>query len=110
MRRLAPFSAKWFRRQVRAIGFDHETIERQLCRDVAHGAAVLKRHDSGERYEMTEREHFVCLFACAAETVKDAAQLAAIRAHNVERVLPCVALMNHHVQPQLNREVELLLE
>src|SRR4051794_17732243 len=106
MRRLAPFSAKWFRREVRAIGFDHETIERQLCRDVAHGAAILKRHYSGERYEMAKREDLVCLFACAAETVKDAAQLPAIRAHDVERVLPCVALMNHHVQLQLNREVD----
>src|SRR5947209_19094856 len=45
----ATFSAKRHRRQVRAIGFDHETVERNLGGDLANLFSVFEGNDSGER-------------------------------------------------------------
>ena len=59
---------------------------------------------------MIESQHFVRLFQCSAKAMKDAAQLVRIWLHHLERVVPGVALMNHHIEPQLHRQIELLLK
>ena len=52
----------------------------------------------------------VRLFERAAETMKNATQFARVWTHDFQRVFPCVALMDHHVEPQFHRQVELLLK
>src|SRR6266581_5967369 len=102
VRRLAAFSAKWNRRQIRTIRFDHEFIDRHLSSDFAHLFSVFERDDSGEGNEMTEIENFVRLIERAAKTMKDAADLPAIVSQNLERIVPGVALMNYDIELQLD--------
>ena len=59
---------------------------------------------------MVEVENFVRLSQRAAETMKNATNLAGVWRHDLERVLPCVALMDHHVESQFRRKIELLLK
>src|SRR5260221_6306495 len=92
--RLATFSTERDRREIRAISFDHETVERHIRRDVADLFSVFKSHDSGKRNEMAETENFVRLLERAAEAMKHAADLAPVFAQDCERVIPSVALMN----------------
>src|SRR5256885_13462373 len=108
--RFTTFSAIGNGCEVRAIRLDHETIHRYFGRDFTHLFTVFERDDSGERNEVAQIENFVGLFQCAAETMKHAADLTAVIAQNLERVVPSVALMNHHVQSQFNGEIEKLLE
>ena len=70
-----------------------------LCRDLAHGCTVFESHDAGERNEMIEIENFICLFERAAEAMKNAAQFSGVRLHDLERVVPRVALMDDHIEP-----------
>src|SRR5467141_2196914 len=98
MRRLTPFSAKRDRRQIRAIRFDHESINRHLRGDFAHLFAVLERDDSGKGNKMAEIENLVRLIKCAAETMKDAADLPAVIAQKFESIIPGVALMNDDIE------------
>src|SRR5437660_1065932 len=86
----APFPAVGNRREIRAICFNHEAIEGNLGCHVAHLFSVLECNDAGERNEMTKVEHFVGLLERAAETMKNAAKLAAVIAQNRERILPRV--------------------
>src|ERR1700730_4491118 len=67
--RFATFSTEWDRRQIRAIGFDHELIDWNLRVDFAHLFSVLEGYNSGERNQMPEAENFVCLFERSAKTV-----------------------------------------
>src|SRR5260370_9366310 len=110
MRRLGAFSAKRNGRKIWAIGFDHEFIERHLSCDVANLFAVFKGDDSGKRNEMPEIDDFVGLIEPAAKTMKDAADLPAIISHNLERIIPGVALMNHNIEAQRHGEIEQLLK
>src|SRR5206468_7263682 len=68
--RLAAFSTERDRREIRAISFDHETVERNVGRDVANLFSIFKSHDSGKRNEMAETENFVRLLERAAEAMK----------------------------------------
>ena len=104
------FPRKRNRREIWTIGFHHEISKRQFGRNFTHARAVLESDDSGKGNEMTERDHFLRLFARPAEAMEDAAKFSGIRPHDCERIVPCIALMNHDVQPEFNREIELLLE
>src|ERR1700758_5276204 len=97
MRRFAALSAKRRGRQIWAIGFDHKFPERDFCRDVSHGYAVFESNNSRKRNEVVEIENFIRLIERATEAMKNNAQLAGIQAQYFQRVLPCVALMNHDV-------------
>ena len=59
---------------------------------------------------MTEIENFVRLIERAAKTMKNTAQLTRVWLHDLQRLLPRIALMDHCVEPQLHGEVELLLK
>src|SRR2546423_146755 len=61
--RFATFSAKWDRRQIGAIGFDHELIEWNLRGHFADLFTVFERDDSGERNKVAEPQNFVRLLA-----------------------------------------------
>src|SRR5207248_2742204 len=106
----APLSTERHRREIWTVGFHHELPQRKLCRHFAHCGAVLECDDAGERNEMIETQHFIRLFERAAKAMKDAAQLVGIRFHDLERVVPSVALMNHYIEPEFHREIELLLK
>src|ERR1700730_3030312 len=108
--RLTSFSAKRDRREIRAVGLDHEAVHGYFCCDLSHLFPVLERNDPGEGNEMAETENVVSLFERSAEAVKDAAHLAAVIAKNFQRVVPRIALMNHCVHSQLRRKVEKLFE
>src|SRR5690348_11776372 len=81
MRRFAALSAIRRGREIWAIGFDHEFPEGDVSGDLSH-----------------------------AEAMKHTAQLASVNAQDLQRVFPCVALMNHDIESKLDREIELLLE
>src|SRR4029077_3538743 len=97
MCRFAALSAKRRGRQIWAIGFDHKFPERDFCRDLSHGYAVFESNNSRKRNEVVEIENFIRLIERPTEAMKNNAQLAGIRAKYFQRVLPCVALMNHDV-------------
>src|SRR4029077_3001946 len=108
--RFAAFSSKRDRSEVRAIGFDHKTVERNFGGDIADLFSVLKRNDSGEGNEVAEPQNFVRLFERSAEAMKHTADLTTVFAQNLKGVVPGIALMNHHVEFQFDREIEKLLE
>src|ERR1700736_4877997 len=108
--RFAAFSSKRDRSEVRAIGFDHKTVEWNFGGDIADLFSVLECHNTSERNEMAETQNFVCLFECSAETMKHATDLTTVFAQNLEGVVPGIALMNDHVEFQFDREIEKLLE
>src|SRR5436309_7517694 len=110
MRRFAALSTERNGRQIRAVGFHHEFPERDLCRDFSHGCTVFESDNPSERDEVVKIENFVRLIERAAKTMKNAAQFARVWLHDFECVLPGVALVDHCVEPQLHREVELLLK
>src|SRR5947199_5812296 len=98
MRRFAALSTERNGRQIRAIGFHHKFPERDLCRDFSHGCAVFESDNSSERNEVIKTEHFIRLLERAAEAMKNPAQFTDVRLHNLKRVVPCVALMNHCIE------------
>src|SRR6266480_3064741 len=110
MRRFATLPAIRRGRQIWAIGFDHEFPERDICGDLSHGYAVFESNDSCERNQVVEIENFICLIERAAEAMKNTAHLARVSAQDFERIFPRVALMNHNVEPELEGQIELLLE
>src|SRR5207244_7521255 len=110
VRRFASLSSKGRGRQKWAISFDHKFPERNFCRDPSHGYTVFESNDSCERNQVVEIENFTRLIERAAETMKNTADLASVNAQDLQRVFPCVALMNHDIEPKLDREIELLLE
>ena len=110
VRRLAAFSTEWHGREIRAIGFDHELPKRDLRGHLSHGQAVLESYDPGERDEVVEVDNGIRLLQRAAEAVKDAAHLSRVRFHDLQRVIPGVALMNDDIQPELRGEIELLFK
>src|SRR6266704_1242919 len=110
MPRFAALSAKRNRRQIWAIGFDHKFPERDFCRDLSYRYAVFESDNSRERNEVVEIENFIRLIERTAEAMKHTTQLARVRAQDFERVRPRVALMNHHVEPELDCQIQLLLE
>src|ERR1043166_1016955 len=59
--RLAPFSAIRHRREIRAISFNHETVERNFRSYVADLFSILECHDSGKRNEMAQRQNLMSL-------------------------------------------------
>src|SRR6266536_706410 len=59
---------------------------------------------------MIEVKNFVRLFERSAEAMKDAAQFSGVRLHNLERVIPRVALVNDYVKLKLDRQIELFLK
>ena len=59
---------------------------------------------------MTERDNLLRFFLRAAEAVEHAAHFAPIFAHDLEGVAPGIALMDDDVEPEFDREVELLLK
>ena len=59
---------------------------------------------------MAEIENFIRLLERAAKTMKHAANLPAIIAQNLKRIVPGIALMNHDVESQLDRKIEELLK
>src|SRR5438067_4592453 len=91
---LAAFSAERNGRQIRAICFHHKLPKGNLGRNISYGYAVLESHNPGEGNEMVEIDNFVRLFERTAKTMEYAAQLSRIRPHDLERVVPSVALMN----------------
>src|SRR4030095_16712641 len=97
IRRFGALSAKRDRRQIWTISFHHEFPERNLCGNFSHSRAVFESDNSSERNEMIEIENFICLIKCAAEAMKNAAHFSGVRPHDFKRVLPRVALMDHHV-------------
>src|SRR5438270_12963611 len=108
--RLASFTPKWHRREIRTIGFHHEFPERNLCRNRPDGSAIFESHDPGKRNEMIEIEYFICLLERAAKAMKHAPHLVSVRPHHLECVIPGVALMNYDIELELDREIELLLK
>src|SRR5262245_34625495 len=91
------FSAKRGGRQIWAIRLHHEFPERDLCRNFSHSHAVFESDNSSERDEVIEVEDFVCLIKRTAEAMKNAAQFSRVRPHDFKRVVPRVALMDHHI-------------
>ena len=81
-----------------------------MCRNFSHSCAVFESNNSSERNEVVEIENFICLIERAAEAMENAAQFAGVWLHDFKRVLPGVALMDYDIEPQLHREIELLLE
>ena len=59
---------------------------------------------------MTECDHFLGLLLRPAETMKNTAHPPSVFTHDLERLVPGIALMNDDVQLQLDREIELLLK
>jgi hypothetical protein len=110
VRGLAAFSAEGNRRQIWAIGFDHEFPKRDFSRDISHGCAVFESDNSGERNEVVEIENLIRLIERTAEAMKNAAQLAGVWLHDFQCVFPGIPLMNDDVKFQLYCEVELLLK
>ena len=110
VRRFAAFPAKRDRREIGTIGLDHEFPKRKLRRDLAHVRAVFESHDPGERNQMTERDNFIGLFRVPPKQWKTPRTLPAVVAHDFESIVPGIALMNDDIQPELDREIELLLE
>src|SRR4029453_13569138 len=103
MRRFAALSSKRRRRQIGAIGFDHEFPEWDFCRDLSHGHAIFESDNSGKRNEGIEIEDMICLTECATEAMKNTSHFACVLAQDFKRVLPRIALMNYNVQPKLDR-------
>src|SRR5262245_49786716 len=103
MRRFAALSSKRRRRQIGAIGFDHEFPERDFCRDLSHGRAIFESDNSCERNQVIEIENFIRLIERATEAMKNTSHFACVLAQDSKRVLPRIALMNHNVQPKLDR-------
>src|SRR5262249_33738359 len=97
VRRFSAFPAKRDGGQIWTIGFHHEFPERDLCRNFSHSGAVFESDNSSERDEVVKTENFICLIERAAEAMKNAADLAGVWRHNLKRVLPGVALMDHDV-------------
>src|SRR5207302_1906706 len=63
-----------------------------------------------EGNHVTETDDLPGLFKSISEAVENSAQPAGVILQNMKRFLPCVALMDHDVQPELRGEIELLLE
>ena len=59
---------------------------------------------------MIEIDYLICLVEGAAKAMKHAPHLVGVRPHHLECVLPGVALMNNDIEPELDREIELLLK
>src|SRR2546429_9635135 len=99
----AAFSTKWNRREIRAIGFHHECIGRDLRCDCTDICAVLESYDAGERNKMTKIENFIGLFRRAPKAMKHSAYLPTVIAQNLESVIPRIALMNDNVELEVYR-------
>src|SRR5213078_5094192 len=84
--RLAPFTPKWHRREIRTIGFHHEFPKRNLCRNRANGSAIFESHDPGKGNEMIEIDYFIGLLERTTKTMKYAQQLISVGLHNRQRV------------------------
>src|SRR5438477_6670492 len=110
MRWFAALSTEGNGCQIGTISFHHEFPEGDLCRDFSHGRAVFESDNSRERNEVVKIENFVRLIERAAKTMKNATQLAGVRLHDLQRLLPGVALMDYCVEPQLHGEIQLLLK
>ena len=59
---------------------------------------------------MIKIDDFICLFQRAAEAMEYAPNLVSVRLHYFECVLPRIALMDHDIEAELDRQIELLLE
>src|SRR5436190_21292356 len=106
----ASFSTKRHWSQIRAIGLDHELPEWNLSGHLPHAGTVLESHDPGERDQVIKIENLIGLLDCAAETMKDAAQFSRVWAHDFERVVPGIALMDNDVESEFHSKVELLFK
>src|SRR5579864_4276491 len=106
----ASFPAKWDRREIRTIGFDHETVERNIGGDVANLFSIFESNDPRKRNQVAEPQDFVRLFERSAETMKYAANLPPVITQDFERIVPRVSLVNHDVHAQLDCKVQQLFE
>src|SRR5207245_4086934 len=96
-------------RYIRSVIYNNECPQRDISRHSSHCCVFFDSENSSERNELVKIENFVRLIERAAKTIKNAAQFARVCLHDFER-LPRVALMDHCVEPQLHREVELLFK
>src|SRR5207249_11813565 len=97
VRWFAAFPAKWGRREIRAIGFDHECVQRNLCGDCSHGCTIFKCNNSGEGNQVAKIENLVRLLEGSAKTMKHDADLSTVIAQDFQCVVPSVTLVNYHV-------------
>jgi hypothetical protein len=68
-----------------------------LCRNFSHSRPIFESDNSSERNEVVEIENFICLIKRTAKAMKNAPHFAGVWPNDFKRVLPRVALMDHHV-------------
>src|SRR3954470_17005604 len=102
VRWFAAFPSERYRGQVRTIGFNHELPKRNGRRHVANVGAVFKRHNTGEGNEVIELNDLVRLFDGPAKTVEYSPHFASVWPHDLEGVVPCVALVDDNIQSQFD--------
>jgi hypothetical protein len=73
MRWLASFTAKGNRRQIWAVGFHHECVQRNFRSDLPDAGSIFESHNAGKRNQVTKTKDFVRLFESAAEAMEHAA-------------------------------------
>ena len=84
---------------------------RVLDADPDLGALLVERMYPGTMLsQVAETDHFLRLFVAAAKAMKDTANFSGVRFHHFQAIIPRVTLMNNDIEPQLDREIKLLLE
>jgi len=110
VRGFAAFAAMRYRREERAVGFHHEGITRNTAAASWTVRAFLKVTMPVNETRCPRAITSRALGERVPEAVKDGAQLPVIRAEEVERFVPGVALVNDDVEAKLGGEVKLLLK
>src|SRR5206468_11612144 len=108
--RLAAFPAIRHGSKVRAIGFEHESVERRGCDSVANALRVLERDYAGKTNQRSHRHNALHIRRAAHKAVENPAHIAGERRHLRNDFLEGVALMNHAVQLQLGGQFQMLAE
>ena len=98
------------RREIGAIGFQHELVERCCCQRLADILAILKRDNAGEAHQRVQRDDSLHRRGVVRETMKHPPHAAGERRQERERIFESVALVDDAVQSGLSSHFKMLLE
>ena len=94
---LAAFAAVGDRREIRSIGFNHDSVDRERSRDGPEVHRVLESDDPSEGDVMTEFNNFLSLLQRSVKTMEHAVNVGRIGAENLYGVGPGIALVDDDI-------------
>ena len=97
-------------REIRAVGFQHELVQRRGGHGVSDVLAVLERDNAGEADERADVQHAAHPVGVLAKAMEHAAHFPGEWLELGERVFEGVALVDDAIQSGLGGDFELLLE